>query len=727
MTLRLHDSATGAVREFTPLVPGRAGIYLCGATPQSSPHVGHLRSAIAFDVLARWLRIGHGLDVTLVRNVTDIDDKVLEKSQAAGVPWWAWAQRFEREFTAAYDAVGVEPPAYEPRATGHVPQMVELIEELVARGHAYPAADGSGDVFFDVLSWPDYGSLSHVDVDDVVSAADADPRGKRDPRDFALWKGRKESEPATASWATPFGPGRPGWHLECSAMARRYLGPAFDVHGGGLDLRFPHHENEQAQSRAAGDPFASCWLHNGLVRVGGQKMGKSLGNALSVSEVLRTVSPLVLRWALAGAHYRSVIEYGPQTLADARAALGRVEHFLARAAASRGADASSGGTDGAGSTVPGAGALPAAFVAAMDDDLNVPAALAALFAAVREGNTALDVGGVEVVAASLRSVTAMLDVLGVDPRDPRWSGSAAGTEVASAERAALESLVRDRLDARADARAAKDFAAADVVRDALAAAGVVVADTPQGATWSLAQSAATQLVPVRPLGRSRPGPDPAAPPRRLPCPVTHSVAERCASPAPRRGRRSAPAGCAAAVWKGAGRPRGPRSAPSTSRPSGPPGLRPPRAAPDDVADPRGSGRPSGRSAAPARGAAPGRSVRARARRGAPRGRARLRVRPGARVSGTEVVAGRNAVLEALRAGIPASSLHLADRLEGGRDDRVREALSLAGERGLPVLETTRGDLERLAGDAVHQGVVLRVPPYEHADLADVLGGRPRGR
>ena len=485
MTLRLHDSATGAAREFTPLVPGRAGIYLCGATPQSSPHVGHLRSAIAFDVLARWLRIGHGLDVTLVRNVTDVDDKILDKAAEAGERWWARAQRFEREFSAAYDAVGVEPPTYEPRATGHVPQMVELVEQLVERGHAYPAADGSGDVFFDVLSWPDYGSLSHISVDDVRSAADADPRGKRDPRDFALWKGRKDSEPATASWATPFGAGRPGWHLECSAMARRYLGPAFDVHGGGLDLRFPHHENEQAQSRAAGDPFASFWLHNGLVRVEGQKMGKSLGNALTVGTVLETTSPLALRWALAGAHYRSVIEYGPQTLADADAALGRVQHFLLRAAASQAAGASATGSDEEAS---GTDALPAAFVAAMDDDLNVPAALAALFAAVREGNTALDAGGAEVAGASLRAVTAMLDVLGVDPRDPRWSAGA-GAGVASAEAAALDALVRDRLDARAAARAARDFAAADAVRDALAAAGVVVADTPQGATWSLAPAA----------------------------------------------------------------------------------------------------------------------------------------------------------------------------------------------------------------------------------------------
>ncbi len=483
MTLRLHDSATGSPRDFTPLVPGRASVYLCGATPQGSPHVGHLRSAIAFDVLRRWMEIGHGLDVTLVRNVTDIDDKVLAKAGAAGVPWWAWAYRFEREFTAAYDAVGVAPPTYEPRATGHVGAMVELVEQLVERGHAYTATDGSGDVFFDVLSWPEYGSLAHISLDDVVSAADADPRGKRDPRDFALWKGRKDTEPATASWEAPFGAGRPGWHLECSAMARRYLGPAFDVHGGGLDLRFPHHENEQAQSRAAGDDFAAFWLHNGLVRTGGEKMSKSLGNSLTVDAALGTTSPLVLRYALAAAHYRSVIEYGPQTLADAQGALSRVEGFLERA---DGAGAAAPSAPGAGHTDAGLrDALPEAFVAAMDDDLNVPAGLAALFVAVREGNTALDAG--TDVSGALLAVTAMLAVLGTDPRDPRWAGASASATGGDAPAGrALDALVRERLDARAAARAAKDFATSDAIRDVLGSAGIAVADTPAGATWSLA-------------------------------------------------------------------------------------------------------------------------------------------------------------------------------------------------------------------------------------------------
>ncbi len=470
MPLRLHDTASGQVRELVPRSPGRVGVYLCGATVQSSPHIGHLRSAIAFDVLHRWLEAGHGLEVTMIRNVTDIDDKVLTKSAAAGVPWWAWAYRYEREFAAAYAAVGVRPPTYEPRATGHVPDMVELVEALLERGHAYRAPDGSGDVYFDVRSWPDYGSLSHQRLDDMASAADADPRGKRDPRDFALWKGHKPGEPATASWAAPFGRGRPGWHLECSAMARRYLGRSFDVHAGGLDLRFPHHENEQAQSRAAGDGFAGLWLHNGWVRVEGEKMGKSLGNALVASEVLARTGPLVLRYALGSAHYRSMIDYGPQTLADAEGALARIEAFLRRARAVAGPPAGAG--------------VPAAFARAMDDDLNVPVALAVVHETVRAGNTALDAGDDAGARVALGEVAAMTQVLGIDPLDPHWAGAPGSGDDAAA--AALDALVRQQLEARAQARARRDFTAADAVREALEAAGVKVADTAQGATWSLA-------------------------------------------------------------------------------------------------------------------------------------------------------------------------------------------------------------------------------------------------
>ena len=282
MTLRLHDSQTQSLRDFVPLVDGRVGIYVCGPTVQSAPHIGHLRSALAYDQLRRWLTY-RGLDVTLVRNVTDIDDKVIDnarRGQEAGgtEEWWALAYRVELEFSRAYGALGILPPSYEPRATASIGEMQALIARLVERGHAYPADDGSGDVYFDTASWPEYGALTRQRADDMEAATDADPRAKRDVRDFALWKGAKQGEPASASWPSPWGAGRPGWHIECSAMSTRYLGAEFDIHGGGLDLRFPHHENELAQSRAAGDPFARYWLHNGLVAVAGQKMSKSLGN-----------------------------------------------------------------------------------------------------------------------------------------------------------------------------------------------------------------------------------------------------------------------------------------------------------------------------------------------------------------------------------------------------------------------------------------------------------------
>ena len=309
MTLRLHDTATRQVRDFVPLEQGRAGIYVCGLTVQSEPHVGHVRSAVNFDVLRRWL-VASGYQVDFIRNITDIDDKILLKSAEQGRPWYNLAYVMSRELDRAYAALNVLPPTYEPAATGHIPEMVELIGELIGRGHAYAADDGSGDVYFDVLSWPAYGELSGQRVDDMEAAADADPRGKRDPRDFALWKGwKKESEPETAAWPSPWGPGRPGWHIECSAMAGKYLGAAFDIHGGGVDLRFPHHENEQAQSRAAGHPFASYWLHNAWITTAGEKMSKSLGNSLVIPEVLKKVRGIELRFYMVGAHYRSHVEF----------------------------------------------------------------------------------------------------------------------------------------------------------------------------------------------------------------------------------------------------------------------------------------------------------------------------------------------------------------------------------------------------------------------------------
>ena len=473
MTLRLFDSLTRELRDFVPVVPGKAGIYICGLTTQAPPHLGHVRFAVAFDVLRRWLTRGHGYDVDLIRNVTDIDDKILAKSLESGEAWYAVSYRNELETSAALAALGVLPPTYEPRATGHVPEMIELMAALVERGHAYAAADGSGDVYFDVRSWADYGALTHQRVDDMVDAEDADPRGKRDPRDFALWKGHKADEPPTASWPTPFGPGRPGWHLECSAMARKYLGDTFDIHGGGVDLRFPHHENELAQSRAAGLGFANYWLHNAWVTLHGEKMSKSLGNSLRVSEVVKEHRPLAVRYYLTAAHYRSTIEFHAGSLEEADTAVERIEGFLRRA------------LPGILTAVPtGDETLPEDFREAMDDDLGGSGALAVIHEAVRTGNTALDDGDHEDAAAVARVVIAMTDVLGVNPLDPAWS---AGDSSAADALASLDALVKERLTARAHARAARDYDTADAIRDELAAAGIALEDTAAGARWSLAR------------------------------------------------------------------------------------------------------------------------------------------------------------------------------------------------------------------------------------------------
>lgn len=476
MTLRLQDSLTGELRDFVPVTPGKVGIYICGLTTQAPPHIGHVRFAVAFDVLRRWLTRGHGYDVTLIRNVTDIDDKILAKSAASGEPWYAVSYRNELETSAALAALGVLPPTYEPRATGHIPEMVTLMEEIIAKGHGYPAEDGSGDVYFDVRSWPAYGALTKQRLDDMAAAEDADPRGKRDPRDFALWKGHKDDEPATASWPTPFGAGRPGWHLECSAMARKYLGDTFDIHGGGVDLRFPHHENELAQSTSAGLGFANYWLHNGWVTVSGEKMGKSLGNDLRVSHVLREHRPLVVRYYLTAAHYRSMIEYQETSLLEAAAAVERIESFLARALPE------------ATTAVPaGDEELPEEFSAALDDDLGVSGALAVIHETVRAGNVALDEGDREEAADLARLVIAMTDILGVNPLDPAWGGADHGGGDAHA---ALDALVQDRIAARAKARAARDYAAADAIRDSLTEAGIAVEDTASGARWSLVRAKA---------------------------------------------------------------------------------------------------------------------------------------------------------------------------------------------------------------------------------------------
>jgi cysteinyl-tRNA synthetase len=459
--VHLYDSATRTLREFVPLEDGKASIYLCGATVQAPPHIGHVRSGVNFDILRRWLQY-RGYQVTFVRNVTDIDDKILTKSAESGRDWWAWAYANELSFDAAYDALGCLPPTYEPRATGHVPEMIELMRRLIERGHAY-ASDG--DVFFDVTSFPEYGTLSGQRVDEMLPAGDsAGEARKRDPRDFALWKGHKPGEPATASWPTPWGPGRPGWHLECSAMATKYLGPVFDIHGGGLDLVFPHHENELAQSRAAGDGFARYWLHNGMLNLGGSKMSKSVGNTLLVSEIVRQWRPVEVRYYLGAAHYRSAVDYAPAALDEAAAAYRRIENFVQRAG------------EAVGDVQPGV--VCAQFSAAMDDDLGVPAAVGAIHDAVGAGNSALAEGDLAGARGSLAAVRAMTGVLGVDPVEWQAATNSDLTPV-------VDSLVHVALEQRAAARARKDYAAADAIRDQLAAAGVLVEDTASGPRWTI--------------------------------------------------------------------------------------------------------------------------------------------------------------------------------------------------------------------------------------------------
>ncbi|MFC4787161.1 cysteine--tRNA ligase [Nocardioides sp. MAHUQ-72] len=470
MTFRLYDTATREVRDFVPLEEGKAGLYVCGLTVQSEPHVGHVRSGVNFDVLQRWLR--HlGYDVTFIRNVTDIDDKILTKAADQGRPWYNLAYAMHRELDKAYAALNVAPPTYEPAATGHVPEMVELISTLIAKGHAYAAEDGSGDVYFDVRSWPQYGELTHQRIDDMEAAEDADPRGKRDPRDFALWKGwKKEKEPETAAWPSPWGPGRPGWHIECSAMAGKYLGTAFDIHGGGVDLRFPHHENEQAQSRAAGHPFASYWMHNAWITTAGEKMSKSLGNSLTIPAVLTKFRGIELRYYLVAAHYRSHVEFSFEALEEAAVGFRRIEGFLQRAAETVG-------------EIPADGIACAEFVAAMDDDLGTPAAVAAIHDVVREGNKLLAAGDSPALRGNAASVLAMLDVLGLSPYDAAWAGADSARDGRLTE--VVDALVAGLLEQRAEARANKDFTTADAIRDRIKAAGIEIEDTPTGPKWSL--------------------------------------------------------------------------------------------------------------------------------------------------------------------------------------------------------------------------------------------------
>jgi len=459
VTLRLYDTATRTVRPFEPIEPGKASIYLCGATVQGEPHIGHLRSGLDFDILWRWLAHS-GYQVTMVRNITDIDDKILAKAAEAGRPWWAHAARYEQAFRDGYALLGCLPPTIEPRATGHIPEMITLMLRLISDGHAY-AADG--DVYFDVRSFPAYGRLSGQRLDEMQPAGDSVGEArKRDPRDFALWKAAKPGEP---SWPTPWGDGRPGWHLECSAMAGKYLGDTFDIHGGGLDLIFPHHENEVAQSKSIGGEFARYWMHNGWVTMAGEKMSKSLGNTVAIGEMAKRWRPVELRYYLAAVHYRSAIEYSPDALDKAAAAYGSVENFVQRAVELVG--------------VPEPVEVPPAFAEAMDDDLNVSRALAIVHNTRRDGNIGLTRGDKEIVRTALAWVLAMTEVLGLNPL--RWQGdsiSLAGT---------VDKLVELALQQRQAARERKDYQTADAIRDELAQAGVQVEDTSDGVRWTLAR------------------------------------------------------------------------------------------------------------------------------------------------------------------------------------------------------------------------------------------------
>jgi cysteinyl-tRNA synthetase len=467
VSLRLYDTATRSVRDFVPRVPGEVGVYLCGLTVQSPPHIGHLRSAVNYDVLRRWL-VKSGLRVTFIRNITDIDDKILVKATEAGVPFWSLAYANERILADHYARLGVLQPTYEPRATGHVPEMHELIEQLITDGHAYPATDGSGDVYFAVGTFDEYGQLSGQRPENMQAAPDGPERAKRDPRDFALWKGAKADEPVDAQWPSPWGRGRPGWHIECSAMCWRYLGAEFDIHGGGLDLIFPHHENELAQSNAAGLAFARFWVHHALLNLNGSKMAKSVGNVIDLPAIEALgIRPVELRYYLAAPHYRSIIDYTDDSLREAASAYRRLEGFVQRA------------TEVVGAMAAG-GKLKAAFGKAMNDDLNTSKALAVVHDLVRDGNAALADGDNAKVATVLPAVRQMLDVLGLDPLDPQWTKDGS-TELTGV----VDALVALALGQRTAARTRKDWAAADAVRDQLKAAGVVVEDTPNGPRWTV--------------------------------------------------------------------------------------------------------------------------------------------------------------------------------------------------------------------------------------------------
>jgi len=456
MALELFDSKTQTVREFVPLKPGLVSMYVCGPTVQSAPHLGHLRSALVYDLLRRWLE-ANSYVVTMVRNVTDIDDKVLVNAAEANRDWQEFAREVEGTFDTAYSALGLLEPTHSPHATEHIPDMIALVESLITKGHAYQAEDGSANVFFDTSSWPSYGELTNQKLENMEGEAVVS-FGRKNVHDFALFKAHKSGEPDSAAWQTPWGMARPGWHIECSAMAKHFLGMEFDIHGGGLDLRFPHHENELAQSTANGDAFSNFWLHNALVTIQGQKMSKSLGNGVAVDQLLQLGSWPAIRYWLSSAQYRSNLDYSQSSLSEAQSALDRISGFVKRARLVTSAVS---------------GQLPETFVEAMNADLNIPAAIAVLHETVRSGNSALDSQDVDAVSGCLAQVVAMVDVLGLILEQPK--------EVSLELTAKIENLI----ELRAEAKRNKDFAKADQIRATITELGVTLEDLPNQTIWSI--------------------------------------------------------------------------------------------------------------------------------------------------------------------------------------------------------------------------------------------------
>ncbi len=474
--MRLHDSKTRTTSDLAPIKDGHVSVYVCGPTVQDGPHVGHVRTFLAFDVLVRWLRRA-GYAVTYVRNVTDIDDKILSRAAEEGREWWAWSIENERLFGSILDRLGAVRPDYEPRATGHVTEMIDFMDRLIERGHAY--ADGDGSVYFDVSSLPEYGSLTRQSIDSMVDDSEGATAGKTDPRDFALWKKAKPGEPESAAWNTPFGRGRPGWHLECSAMAKKYVGETFDIHGGGLDLRFPHHENEQAQSYGAGYGFAQRWMHSGMLTVDGMKMGKSLGNFITAEEILERFPAQAVRLAIVGSHYRATVEFNDSTLQESETVMARMRSSLVRGTEQVHEERAEAALHD-----PATVELPADFVDAMNDDLAVAEALSVIHSHHSQLNSLLGRAGADPadIAQRVSVLRGMLDVFGLDPLSEQWAETdAAG----GAEHEVLNTLIHEGLKERAEARANKDWATADAIRDRFAAAGIVIEDSVNGARWSI--------------------------------------------------------------------------------------------------------------------------------------------------------------------------------------------------------------------------------------------------